>query len=58
MAKKKDNTTSIGFEETILWSADKLRVRNYERMNVMQSLRFSDMMNRALSNYLKGMLTN
>ena len=34
------------------------RVRNFERTNVVQSLKFSDMMNQALSNYLKGMLTN
>ena len=34
------------------------RIRKYERTNVVQSLRFSQMMNNALSNYLKGMLTN
>ena len=34
------------------------RIRNFERTNVVQSQRFSEMMNRALSNYLKGMLTN
>ncbi|MBR0432402.1 MAG: type I restriction endonuclease subunit R [Bacteroidaceae bacterium] len=34
------------------------RLRTFERTNVVQSQRFSEMMNRALSNYLKGMLTN
>ena len=34
------------------------RVRNFERTNVVQSLKFSELMNQALSNYLKGMLTN
>ena len=34
------------------------RIRKYERTNVVQSLKFSEMMNNALSNYLKGMLTN
>ena len=34
------------------------RLRTYERTNVVQSLKFSELMNRALSNYLKGMLTN
>lgn len=36
----------------------KERIRNYERTNVVQSQKFSDLMNQALSNYLKGMLTN
>lgn len=36
----------------------KERIRNYERTNVVQSQRFSDLMNNALSSYLKGMLTN
>lgn len=36
----------------------KERIRNYEHTNVVQSQRFSDLMNNALSNYLKGMLTN
>ena len=36
----------------------KERIRNFERTNVVQSQRFSDLMNSALSNYLKGMLTN
>ena len=36
----------------------KERLHKFERTNVVQSQKFSDMMNRALSNYLKGMLTN
>lgn len=36
----------------------KERIRNYERTNVVQSQKFSDLMNQALSNYIKGMLTN
>ena len=36
----------------------KERIRKYERTNVVQSQKFSDMLNMALSNYLKGMLTN
>ena len=36
----------------------KEKLRNFERTNVVQSLKFSEMMNNALSNYLKGMLTN
>lgn len=34
------------------------RIRKFERTNIVQSLKFSEMMNNALSNYLKGMLTN
>jgi type I restriction enzyme R subunit len=33
-------------------------IRKFERTNIVQSLKFSEMMNNALSNYLKGMLTN
>ncbi len=36
----------------------KERIKNYERTNVVQSQKFSEMLNMALSNYLKGMLTN
>ena len=36
----------------------KERIHSYERINVVQSQKFSDLMNQALSNYLKGMLTN
>ena len=34
------------------------KIRKFERTNIVQSLKFSEMMNNALSNYLKGMLTN
>ena len=34
------------------------KIRNFERTNIVQSLKFSEMMNKALSNYLKGLLTN
>ncbi len=34
------------------------RIHQYQTTSVVQSQRFSDMMNRALSNYMKGMLTN
>ena len=33
-------------------------VRKFERTNIVQSRKFSEMLNMALSNYLKGMLTN
>lgn len=36
----------------------KERIRSFERTNVVQSKKFSDLLNMALSNYLKGMLTN
>ena len=36
----------------------KERINKYERTNVVQSKKFSEMLNTALSNYLKGMLTN
>ena len=36
----------------------KERIRTHERNNVVQSKKFSELMNEALSNYLKGMLTN
>ncbi len=44
--------------EQLLEQLLKERIRKYERTNVVQSKKFSDMMNAALSNYLKGMLTN
>jgi type I site-specific deoxyribonuclease, HsdR family len=34
------------------------KLRHFERTNIVQSLKFSEMMNNALSNYLKGLLTN
>ena len=36
----------------------KERIHNFEHTNVVQSQKFSELMNQALSNYLKGMLTN
>ena len=36
----------------------KERIHSFERTNVVQSRKFSDLLNMALSNYLKGMLTN
>ena len=36
----------------------KERIKGYERTNMVQSKKFSELMNQALSNYLKGMLTN
>lgn len=36
----------------------KEQLRRYERTNIVQSKKFSDMLSAALSNYLKGMLTN
>lgn len=36
----------------------KERIRDFERTNLVQSKKFSEMLNNALSNYLKGMLTN
>lgn len=36
----------------------KEKLRSFERTNVVQSKKFSEMMSQALSNYLKGMLTN
>ena len=34
------------------------KIHKFERTNIVQSLKFSEMMNNALSNYLKGLLTN
>lgn len=42
----------------ILEGLIKEKLRNFERTNIVQSLKFSEMMNNALSNYLKGLLTN
>ena len=36
----------------------KERIQKFERTNVVQSQKFSELLNMALSNYLKGMLTN
>ena len=50
----KERNIAVQLLENLL----KERIRGYERTNVVQSQKFSDMMNQALSNYLKGMLTN
>ncbi|MCR5433049.1 MAG: type I restriction endonuclease subunit R [Bacteroidaceae bacterium] len=44
--------------QKILEGLIKDKIRNFERTNIVQSLKFSEMMNNALSNYLKGLLTN
>ena len=52
--KMKEKNLAAQLLENLL----KERIRKYERTNVVQSKKFSEMMNQALSNYLKGMLTN
>ena len=52
--KMKEKNIAAQLLENLL----KERIRKYERVNVVQSRKFSEMMNQALSNYLKGMLTN
>jgi type I restriction enzyme R subunit len=52
--KMKEKNIAVQLLEKLL----KERIRKYERTNVVQSQKFSDLMNQALSNYLKGMLTN
>lgn len=52
--KMKEKNLAMKLLEKLL----KERIKNFERTNVVQSLRFSELMNNALSNYLKGMLTN
>ena len=54
LKKMKEKNLAVQLLEKLL----KERVRKYERTNVVQSQKFSDMLNMALSNYLKGMLTN
>ena len=52
--KMKEKNIAVQLLEKLL----KERIRKFERTNVVQSQKFSELMNRALSNYLKGMLTN
>jgi type I restriction enzyme R subunit len=52
--KMKEKNIAVQLLEKLL----KERIRKFERTNVVQSQKFSDLMNQALSNYLKGMLTN
>ena len=54
LKKMKEKNLALQLLEKLL----KERIRKYERTNVVQSQKFSDMLNMALSNYLKGMLTN
>ena len=52
--KMKEKNIAVKVLEKLL----KERIHKFERTNVVQSQKFSDLMNLALSNYLKGMLTN
>ena len=54
LRKMKEKNLAVQLLEKLL----KERIRKYERTNIVQSQKFSDMLNMALSNYLKGMLTN
>ena len=52
--KMKEKNLAVKLLERLL----KERIHSFERTNVVQSRKFSDLLNMALSNYLKGMLTN
>jgi len=52
--KMKEKNLAVRLLERLL----KERIHSFERTNVVQSKKFSDLLNMALSNYLKGMLTN
>ena len=52
--KMKEKNIAVQLLEKLL----KEKIRQYERTNVVQSQKFSDMMSKSLSNYLRGMLTN
>ena len=52
--KMKEKNIAVQLLEKLL----KERIHNFEHTNVVQSQKFSELMNQALSNYLKGMLTN
>ena len=54
LKKMKEKNLALKLLENLLRD----RIHNFERTNVVQSLRFSEMMNNALSNYLKGLITN
>lgn len=54
LKKMKEKNLAVQLLEKLL----KERIHKFERTNIVQSQKFSDMMNQALSNYLKGMLTN
>jgi len=52
--KMKERNLALKILEQLM----KNKIHHYEGTNVVQSLKFSEMMNNALSNYLKGLLTN
>ncbi len=52
--KMKEKNLAVQLLEKLV----KEHIRKYQRTNVVQSQKFSELMNQALSNYLKGMLTN
>ena len=52
--KMKERNLAMKLLENLI----KGKIRKFEGTNVVQSLKFSEMMNNALSNYLKGLLTN
>ena len=54
LRKMKEKNLAVQLLEKLL----KERIRKYERTNVVQSQKFSELLNQSLSNYLKGMLTN
>lgn len=54
LKKMKERNLAVQLLEKLL----KERIRKYERTNVVQSQKFSELLNQSLSNYLKGMLTN
>lgn len=54
LAKMKEKNISIQILENLL----KEKVRSFQHRNLVQSEKFSELLNNALSNYYKGMLTN
>jgi len=52
--KMKERNLAMKLLESLLRG----KIRNFEQTNIVQSLKFSEMLNNALSNYLKGLLTN
>ena len=54
LAKMKEKNISIQILENLL----KDKVKSFQHKNLVQSEKFSELLNNALSNYLKGMLTN
>jgi type I restriction enzyme R subunit len=54
LKKMKEKNLAVQLLEKLV----KERITQYEHTNIVQSKKFSEMLNMALSNYLKGMLTN